>query len=33
MLSTQEEQNKSNEDGARAYQECNPETDVLFEQG
>lgn len=33
MISAQVEQTQANEDGARAYQKRDPETDVLFEQG
>jgi hypothetical protein len=33
MLSAQIEQSEAKEDGARAYQKRDPETDVLFEQG
>jgi hypothetical protein len=33
MLSAQVEQSEAKENGARAYQKGDPETDVLFEQG
>ena len=33
MLSAQEEQSKARKYGARAYEICDPETDVLFEKG
>jgi hypothetical protein len=33
MLSAQKEQSEAKEDGARAYEKRDPETDVLFEQG
>ena len=33
MLSAQVEQSEAKEDGTRAYQKRDPETDILFEQG
>ena len=33
MFSAQVEQSEAKEDGARAYQKRDPETDVLFQEG